>query len=877
MGPEIQLTWRVIAIVGGIVLALTLAMGVSADPPDSWYATTIAPEIGTDDNPRSRVSDYNFVAETTDADKIVLVASPSSITANGLTTATLTATATYGGVLQDGVPVVFSSTSGLFSNWEPTITVTTTQGTAVTWLRSVPSSGTLTSTIRADASGTFTEEQVAFTGNPCQADLTAWTEYDDNPIFGEGVYNGPKAYYPAVLYSPTAFDGHGDESHYKMWFGTSSSKTGYAISDDGLDWVTITVPVTNINGYHAHVLYDANQFNGHGDAAYYKMWYWDAANSINYATSNNGMDWVNYPNNPVITNTLGWKSAPVYDAYVIYNNDGNPAYYEAWIDNNGKFYYITSTNGIDWTGDNRELLTDRESWEAVTYSRASVLKQDGDYHMWYGGASEGGGNHGIGYAVSTDGRHWIKSQDNPIFHRSDGESWRDNRTYTPRVLYSAARFDGHGTPEQYKMWFTGKDEAEGNYTIGYATLNPVSLSPADTSGSGQSGPINNPLSQPFVVGLRDGCGAPASGITVTFAISDTPTGANGQSLTTLSGTTNANGQISSTLTLGNKLGVYTVTADATNVHGMPAIFTATASLDGVTLIASPASITANGLTTTTLTATVKSGGAAVNSVPIVFTSTLGLFSNWEPTITVTTTQGVAVTWLRSAPSSATVASTVRADAYGAFTETQVAFTGNSCQANLEAWVEYGSNPVFDPPGTTIAWSNATGLYDREQFSGHGATAPYKIWFSNGGGSILLITSTNGIDWTSYNDATAASGLTSPDHPAVEYYAAGFTGANSGDNPSSATMYYRIWYWRQGPIYQIDAIRYAESPDGVAWYNDQVITQDAAQTLVDNTGNDWNRGTYGPVDVFYNAGGSLNHADLWANPFVMYYEGTVSSQ
>jgi len=355
----------------------------------------------------------------------------------------------------------------------------------------------------------------------CRDIFTTWVEQAANPVFGQGVDGSEnRAYYPTVLYDPDKFGGRGDAAYYKMWFGTKVNGiygTGYAISEDGVDWVTVTVPLTGINGYHAHVLYNADQFGGHGDAAYYKMWYWDISNSVNYATSTNGIDWIDYPDNPVITNALGWGSAPVYDAYVIYNDDGNPAYYEAWIDNNGKFYYITSTNGIAWTGDNQELLTDRETWEDSTYSRASVIKQDGSYHMWYGGASLGGGNHGIGYAVSTDGRNWTKSQDNPVLHISDGPTWRDNRTYTPRVLYSADRFDGHGTPEHYKMWFTGKDSALGNYTIGYAVLNPVSLS--HTSGSGQNGIAGSPLDQPFAVDLRDSCGEPASGVSVTFAIS----------------------------------------------------------------------------------------------------------------------------------------------------------------------------------------------------------------------------------------------------------------------------------------------------------------------------------------------------------------------
>jgi hypothetical protein len=507
---------------------------------------------------------------------------------------------------------------------------------------------TITATVRADACGASDEAQIPFTALACDTDMTDWTEYAANPVFGEGLDNGPQAYYPSVLYSPTAFDGHGDEAYYKMWFGTSGGKTGYAISDDGLHWITVTVPLNDVNGYHAHVLYEADQFGGHGDAVYYKMWYWDVSNSINYATSNDGLNWTDHVGNPVITNVLGWGSAPVYDANVIYNSDGNPAYYEAWIDNNGRFYYITSDDGMAWTGDNEELLTDRADWEASTYSRASVLKRDGVYHMWYGGSSSGGGNHGIGYAVSTDGRNWVKSPDNPLFHKDDGPAWRDNRTYTPRVLYSATRFDGHGSPEHYKMWFTGKDEAFGDYTIGYATLNPVSLSLADTSGSGQEGAAGNALVRPFFVGLRDTCGDPAGGVTVTFALSGAPAGASGQSLSALAGASDAFGQIPSTLTLGSKPGVYTVTANATGVFSMPAVFTATAShglASAVSLVPDPRTVVAGDSVTYTVTATDTYGNSWDATSAATYAITPGAGGSWAANVY---TSHVAGTWAVSA-------------------------------------------------------------------------------------------------------------------------------------------------------------------------------------------------------------------------------------
>jgi hypothetical protein len=95
------------------------------------------------------------------------------------------------------------------------------------------------------------------------------------------------------------------------------------------------------------------------------------------------------------------------------------------------------------------------AWDRTHVSRATVVKESDDaYHMWYSGGN-GNMQDGIGYAFSTDGINWSRDALNPIFHKSDGVAWRNDRTYTPMVIGD-------------QMWFTGRDTG-GNYTIGYAT------------------------------------------------------------------------------------------------------------------------------------------------------------------------------------------------------------------------------------------------------------------------------------------------------------------------------------------------------------------------------------------------------------------------
>lgn len=97
-----------------------------------------------------------------------------------------------------------------------------------------------------------------------------------------------------------------------------------------------------------------------------------------------------------------------------------------------------------------------------------------------------------------------------------------------------------------------------------------------TSGSGQSAPVNTNLGSPFVVTVTDGYGNAIAGTNVTFAITGTPGGASGQSLTATNVVTNASGQASSLLHLGSAAGTYTVTVTSGALVGSPLTFTATA-------------------------------------------------------------------------------------------------------------------------------------------------------------------------------------------------------------------------------------------------------------------------------------------------------------
>jgi len=144
---------------------------------------------------------------------------------------------------------------------------------------------------------------------------------------------------------------------------------------------------------------------------------------------------------------------------------------------------------------------------------------------------------------------------------------------------------------------------------------------------------------------------------------------------------------------------------------------------------------------------------------------------------------------------------------------------------------------------------------------------YKLYYAeNDFASIHLAQSPDGITWTPYGTVISGEGY----HADVKYYSTGFPGANSGTNPSTLTMNYRMWY---GELYShsIGGWKYAESPDGVNWYNRIPVAQVVGGSLVFSGATGVH---YGIADVIYTPGASNTGTDwtfrIYAN--VQWEEG-----
>jgi len=309
-------------------------------------------------------------------------------------------------------------------------------------------------------------------GVSAQAQTTTnWTEYGSNPVYSPG-----KAYYPSVLK---------EGGVYTMW---SDCATGVqvATSADGIAWTTAGQALGLLNPRHTVVEKIGSE---------YRMWYNDSGRlygiqDIRTATSSDGLTWtddqpITQVGTTVVTGTWpSWNTGSYGPCDILYNAAGSDTLTEpvdeasVWANKFVMYYDGTtgadeflglavSNDGLNWRGyndgANPVLDSSPTGWDSGYVAFGTVIKESEDvFHLWYSGGNDSTLNNGIGYASSTDGINWVKDDDNPIFHKSDGVDWRDSRTYTPMVIGN-------------EMWFTGKDVETGVYAIGYAVPEPATM------------------------------------------------------------------------------------------------------------------------------------------------------------------------------------------------------------------------------------------------------------------------------------------------------------------------------------------------------------------------------------------------------------------
>ena len=278
-----------------------------------------------------------------------------------------------------------------------------------------------------------------------------WFDYPANPILEmqNNSFDYKGILHPFVLKV---------DDKFIMWYtglAGSSSHIYAAISTDGLNWTPYSSePVIspdpastwenrNVAGTFVikengiFKLYYTGRSSTEGD---YSPW------NIGLATSEDGFHWEKRKD-PVFSGIVGqWDlKVGVSDIEII---DG--LYFMYYT---GKTYLsdhqiglATSIDGINWEryGGN-PILTDHQSWEGAGYYYPTVIKKDDSYHMIY--MNSVSNVSGFGYATSSDGLNWKKSESNP-FITSDETYSKWERILYPNIVE---------LENEYRIYYTGNN------------------------------------------------------------------------------------------------------------------------------------------------------------------------------------------------------------------------------------------------------------------------------------------------------------------------------------------------------------------------------------------------------------------------------------
>lgn len=144
---------------------------------------------------------------------------------------------------------------------------------------------------------------------------------------------------------------------------------------------------------------------------------------------------------------------------VIKEDNGYKLWYSGW---DGKVFRIglaTSTDGVKFEKyeKNPVLEEDPQGWDDGGVVFPHVMKEEGEYKMWYSGLSKNGQMR-LGFAISADGKRWSRDRV-PIMEAGKEGEFDDDRLLKPSVIK-----DGN----IYRMAYAAIDKKE-IMRIGVAT------------------------------------------------------------------------------------------------------------------------------------------------------------------------------------------------------------------------------------------------------------------------------------------------------------------------------------------------------------------------------------------------------------------------
>lgn len=182
--------------------------------------------------------------------------------------------------------------------------------------------------------------------------------------------------------------------YYLYYTGFSSQNgpwhIGLATSTDGTNWTKREEPVLRAgSGWEFQVIASSVVKKGNQFLLYYTGRSYPQY-KIGVATSENGVDFVRNPANPILSPTFGWEGSMNSTGSVIAEGDSLKMVYSAKQGNNTYFGMAKSANGINWTKNTTPVfdnLSTSAGWAKSSIDYPVFIKTDTQYRIYYGGYS----------------------------------------------------------------------------------------------------------------------------------------------------------------------------------------------------------------------------------------------------------------------------------------------------------------------------------------------------------------------------------------------------------------------------------------------------------------------------------------------------------
>ncbi len=191
----------------------------------------------------------------------------------------------------------------------------------------------------------------------------------------------------------------------------------------------------------------------------YEMWFsarpgGSTQFQLGFAVSPDGGNWTMPESNPVLTpGPSAWDAGYVCSPVVLRENGDYTMWYMGGDNGTRQIGVATSHDGIHWTKyTHNPVLSADQTWEGTIVGNHFVMRSGVGYRMWYAGGVDQANAGGIGVATSFDGVNGVKDYaHNPVLPLGNAGAWDATSVWAPRVV----QFQG-----EYYMWYSasGKDE-----------------------------------------------------------------------------------------------------------------------------------------------------------------------------------------------------------------------------------------------------------------------------------------------------------------------------------------------------------------------------------------------------------------------------------